>query len=62
MTQYIEPPGSSCVTQHLQGELPSEAQERGQAGDTDPMASNVISTENIDETDQGKHMECGKGR
>lgn len=52
----------SCATQHLQGDLPSEAQERGQAGDTDLMTSDEMSTENADETDQGKHTECGKGR
>lgn len=40
--------------------LQPEAQERGQAGDTDLVSSDGTSTEKIEETDQGKHMERRK--
>lgn len=42
--------------------LQSEAQERGQAGDTDLESSDEMPTKNVDETDQGKNMECGERR
>lgn len=42
--------------------LQPEAQERGQAGDTDLVSSDGISTEKIEEADQGKHMGHGEER
>lgn len=46
------------MTQTLQ----SEAQERGQAGGTDLVSSDGMSTKNVDETYQGKTMECEERR
>lgn len=42
--------------------LQSKAQERSQAGDTDLVLSDGMSTEKIDEAGQGKHMEGGEER
>lgn len=42
--------------------LQSKAQERSQAGDTDLVLLDGMSTEKIDEAGQGKHMEGGEER